>query len=82
MNFILNIYNNKKAVIGASQFFKDNFSNEEFILKNIKVSQYAIPTNGYQRIILISPNEDRRELKVNEIQKLKDLIKTLSGIKN
>lgn len=82
MRFIINIYSNEKAAIKAGPYFIDHFSKDRFNENNIKVSHYIIPTNGYQRMVLVSPNGDTRELKPSAIKELTELMNTLSGINN
>lgn len=77
MKFVVNIYNNEKAVIPAGPYFENHFNHDLFKGNNIKVSYYIIPTNGYQRIRLIAPNGDARELRPSAIEELTDLINIL-----
>lgn len=79
--FIINIYNNPNHSCPAAPHFEKHFSKEVFKANDIKVSHHVIPTNGYQRITLIAPNDDKRKLQPLALDQLTKLILQLSGIK-
>jgi hypothetical protein len=78
--FVVNIYNNANHSCPAAPHFEAHFSKEVFKANDIRVAHHVIPTNGYQRIKLIAPNGDVRELQPLALDELTEVILTLSGI--